>query len=61
MNDATVISLLLTVVAIGAALAVYGVLRERGRGAVAAGCLGILTGLGLITLVVAISIARILL
>ena len=60
MDSASIIMIILVLVALAAGLVAFGVLRERGRGALAAGCAAIAAGLAVIACFVLFQIVSIL-
>lgn len=60
MDSATIIMIILVLVALAAGLVTFGLLRERGRSSLTAGCAAITVGLAIVVCFVLFSIARIL-
>ena len=60
MDSASIIMIILILVALAAGLVTFGILRERGRGALTAGCAAVIAGLTVITGYVLYQILRIL-
>jgi len=60
MDNATIVMIILVLVALAASLVTFGVLRERGRTSLTAGCAATVAGLTVISCFVLFSIVRIL-
>lgn len=60
MDSATIIMIVLVLVALAAGLVTFGVLRDRGRASLTAGCAAAAVGLAVVTCFVLFSIVRIL-
>jgi hypothetical protein len=60
MDSATIIMVILVLVALAAGLVTFGLLRERDRSSLTAGCAAIAVGLGIVSCYVLFSIVRIL-
>ncbi|HEX5165087.1 MAG TPA: hypothetical protein VFV93_06805 [Thermomicrobiales bacterium] len=60
MDSATIIMIILVLVSLAAGLVTFGVLRERGRSSLVAGCGAIVIGLIIVSCFVLFQIVRIL-
>jgi hypothetical protein len=60
MDSSSIITIILILVALAASLVVFGVLRERGRGALTSGCAAIVAGLTVVSCFVLVQIIQIL-
>ncbi len=60
MDSASIVMIILVLVALAAGLVTFGVLRERGRASLTAGCAATVVGLAIVACFVLFSIVRIL-
>jgi hypothetical protein len=60
MDSSSIIMIIVILVALAAGLVAFGVLRERGRGSLVAGCAAIVAGLAIVSCFVLFETVRIL-